>query len=262
MTRTLLLLSAAGFALAAALYLVRLVRFRLNPPVVAHGALAGATIALGAAFGLGIDPGATGAQALGMSPLVVMAVLIALSVVVLIAERMGDTPVAAPVVTAIAAVIVLGIFFKMLTGAPPAVEGALRSVTIVHISATITGFLLLTPAFVLSTLSLGQSYRLKTKQHTSSRLPSLVTMERTAWRLLYIGFPLYTLGIILGWIWQESAVAQGVQPQQVFAVVSWLIYAYAIYRRITSGWRGTRASVTLLAAFVLTLGAVVHYMLR
>ena len=52
------------------------------------------------------------------------------------------------------------------------------------------------------------------------------------------------------------------QPQHLLASLSWTIYAFAIYRRWRSGWRGRRAALALMAAFVVTFGAVLMYMMR
>ena len=123
------------------------------------------------------------------------------------------------------------------------------------------GYLLFAPAFVLGNLYIGQSWRLKTKQLSSAKLPPLVTLETSAWRLLTVGFVLYTLGIDGGYLSSESA-HQSVRPQHVVAGLAWLVYATALVRRYASGWRGVRAAVALLAGFVITSGAVLLYVLR
>ena len=81
--------------------------------------------------------------------------------------------------------------------------------------------------------------------------------------LLYIGFPLYSIGILLGLLWQDStSSATTVKPQHVIAAISWCIYAVAIYLRVRTGWRGRRAAITVMSAFVTTFAAVLLYMMR
>jgi ABC-type uncharacterized transport system permease subunit len=52
------------------------------------------------------------------------------------------------------------------------------------------------------------------------------------------------------------------RPQHVLAALGWGIYAHATRRRVRTGWRGRRAALELMAAFVLTLAAVLLYMMR
>jgi ABC-type uncharacterized transport system permease subunit len=133
--------------------------------------------------------------------------------------------------------------------------------TALHIGATLLGFLMLVPAYVLSVLFLDQEHRLKAKRPGGTRRPSLLTLEKNAWRLLYAGFPLLTAGIVLGIVWQGSE-RMTLRPQHVLAAASWCVYAFAIYRRVRTGWRGPRAALSLMTAFVGTLGAVLMYAMR
>jgi len=178
----------------------------------------------------------------------------------LVLLRWVDYPLLGPVTSAMVGMVALAMLLHYAFPAP-APYGPISTITILHVAATLVGYLLFVPAFVLSNLYLGQSWRLKTKQPSSTRLPPLMTLETSAWRLLTVGFVLYTLGIVGGWISSEAATRE-LRPQHVIAAVSWLVYAVALFRRYVSGWRGTRAAVALLTGFVTTSGAVLLYVLR
>ena len=239
--------------------MTRIVRNDVAVPRAGHVVMALATAALGGAAVSGLL--GEGAQHIPTGPEIVLLVAFVFAVLGLVGQTVIGVAIAGPVTAAVIGVVSFAILLKLEVAAPLAPPVGMRAITIVHITATILGFMLFTPNFVLSVLFAGQVYRLKTKQLSNARLPSLLTLELNAWRLLYVGFPLYTLGILLGAIWQDS-VTTGVQPRQVFAALSWCIYAFTIYRRLMTGWRGTRSAVTLIFAYTLSLGAVLLYSLR
>lgn len=249
--------AAAAFVLATALFLVRLMRFESARKVSGELVMGVATaLLLGAAL-VGFSELQSSAHAL---PLYVVFIGVAVAATSLVVMRWADFPLLGPTVASLIAMVCVALVLHRLFPTPPGPH-VIRPVTIVHISATLVGYLLFVPAFVLATLYVAQSWRLKTKQSTSTRLPSLVTMELMAWRLLTMGFVLFTLGIAGGALSQEST-GVGLRPQHVLAAIAWLVYAVALWRRYASGWSGLRAAVTVLVGFVWTSGAVLLYVLR
>lgn len=254
------LLGAAAllYALATGLFTSRLLRFEVGRSPLAEGAMACATALLMGSALLAFDPGQ--AAAVHSSGLAVLFIAVAASVTALVVLRWGQFPLLGPVTSAMVGTVALAMALHAAFPATGA-RGPVSAVTVLHIAATLVGYLLFAPAFVLGNLYIGQSWRLKTKQPSSTRLPPLGTLEATAWRLLTVGFVLYTLGIVGGWLSTESA-HQAIRPQHVMAALAWLIYAVALVRRYASGWRGVRPAVALLAGFVVTSGAVLLYVLR
>ena len=219
-----------------------------------------ATLLLGGAFAN--EFWGEGVLGSGQNGLLMMCLIV--SVAFLLVRVRVDVPMAGAVLSPLvaAALCALGLKAMGVADAAP-VAGELGTVTILHISATLLGFLFFVPAYVLSLLFLDQEYHLRSKTKAPSGLPSLLRLEKTAWQLIYLGFPLFSLGILLGFIWQENT-PEGIalRPQHLLAGLGWVLYAHATWRHVRTGWRGRRAALELMAAFVLTLTAVLLYVMR
>lgn len=87
------------------------------------------------------------------------------------------------------------------------------------------------------------------------RLPSLQILDEVNYRLITIGFPFLTLGIISGALWAEKAWGSYWRwdPKEVWALITWLIYALVLHVRLVSGWRGRRAAILSIVGFASVL---------
>lgn len=88
-----------------------------------------------------------------------------------------------------------------------------------------------------------------------SRLPSLDALDSLNQHCLSIGFPLLTMGIITGSVWAKQAWGTYWQwdPKEVGALITWFLYAALLHQRFTVGWRGRRAAVMTIIAFLAVL---------
>ena len=77
-----------------------------------------------------------------------------------------------------------------------------------------------------------------------AKLPSTAALDRLAYRVTVVGFPIYTFAVIAGAIWAESAWGRfwGWDPKETVAFVAWVVYAAYLHARATSGWRTTPAA--------------------
>lgn len=74
-----------------------------------------------------------------------------------------------------------------------------------------------------------------------------------SYRIIGIGFPLLTLGILSGAVWANEAWGSywNWDPKETWAFITWVIFAIYLHIRITKGWNGTKpALVALLGFFV------------
>ncbi|MFP4353939.1 MAG: cytochrome c biogenesis protein CcsA [Phycisphaerae bacterium] len=93
-------------------------------------------------------------------------------------------------------------------------------------------------------------------------LPGLVDYDRATYRMICLGFPLLTLGLVLGSWWAKLAIGDfwHWDPKELWSLVSWLVYVGYFHLRYRLGRRGRKFQAALavlgLAAIVVTLLAV------
>ena len=78
----------------------------------------------------------------------------------------------------------------------------------------------------------------------AAKVPSADALDRLAYRVTIIAFPLYTFAVIAGAIWAEAAWGRfwGWDPKETVAFIAWVIYASYLHARATAGWRNGRAA--------------------
>ncbi len=78
------------------------------------------------------------------------------------------------------------------------------------------------------------------------QLPQAETLDELNYRSVAIGFPLLTLGIILGAFWGHVAWGRywAWDPKETWAFISWLIFAFFLHMRIFGGWDGKKIAWT------------------
>ena len=87
-------------------------------------------------------------------------------------------------------------------------------------------------------------------------LPSADALDRLAYRVHAVGFPLWTFAaLIAGPIWAEYAWGSywNWDPKEVWAFITWVLYAAYLHARATAGWRGRAAAIIALVAFATLL---------
>ncbi|MBC3189590.1 c-type cytochrome biogenesis protein CcsB [Pseudonocardia sp. C8] len=85
----------------------------------------------------------------------------------------------------------------------------------------------------------------------AAKLPGAEALDRLAYRVTVLAFPLYTFGIITGAVWAEAAWGRfwGWDPKETVAFVAWVLYAAYLHARATAGWRTSRAAWINTAGF-------------
>lgn len=85
--------------------------------------------------------------------------------------------------------------------------------------------------------------------------PSLEALDIFNYRIIGIGFPLLTLGIIFGAVWAATAWGRpwGFDPKETWSAITWLIYAIYLHVRFMAGWTGRRAAIVAVLGFLAVL---------
>ncbi len=93
------------------------------------------------------------------------------------------------------------------------------------------------------------------ERHSVSWLPSAEMLDDVGFRAVTIGFPFFTLGLILGSVWAHDAwgVYWSWDPKETAALFTWLVYAVYLHTRTLRGWTGRRSAYILLFGFAATL---------
>ena len=85
-----------------------------------------------------------------------------------------------------------------------------------------------------------------------ARLPELRVLDRVAYRVHAFGFPVWTFAaLVAGPVWAEYAWGSywNWDPKEVWAFITWVIYAAYLHARATAGWKGKLAATIALIGF-------------
>ncbi|MBM9504907.1 c-type cytochrome biogenesis protein CcsB [Actinacidiphila acididurans] len=83
------------------------------------------------------------------------------------------------------------------------------------------------------------------------RLPAAATLDKFAYRMNALVFPLWTFTIIAGAIWAQAAWGHYWEwdPKETWSFITWVAYAGYLHARATAGWKGRKAAYLALIAF-------------
>jgi cytochrome c-type biogenesis protein CcsB len=145
---------------------------------------------------------------------------------------------------------------------------SLKSVwLVIHVTVATFSVALFTIAFSVVILHLVKA-RLEVQDPASmsrigtivdTALPPARSLDRTAYGIHAVAFPLWTFTLIAGAIWAEQAWGHywNWDPKEVWTFVIWVVYAAYLHARATTGWSARSANYLALAGFAAIL---VNYM--
>ncbi|BAQ65055.1 c-type cytochrome biogenesis protein CcsB [Geminocystis sp. NIES-3709] len=84
------------------------------------------------------------------------------------------------------------------------------------------------------------------------RLSLIDTLDNISYRIIGLGFPLLTIGIISGAVWANEAWGSywSWDPKETWALITWLVFAAYLHARITKGWQGRKPAILAASGFV------------
>jgi len=83
-------------------------------------------------------------------------------------------------------------------------------------------------------------------------MPTLAQLDVLIYRIVAVGLPLLTLGVITGAMWAHDAWGAYWQwdPKETAALVSWIVYAVYMHLHTRNAWRGLRSAWVSVIGFL------------
>ena len=100
--------------------------------------------------------------------------------------------------------------------------------------------------------AIGVRYLMLEKKETAKHLREL---DGLAYKLVSFGFLMLTIVILTGCIWAEQAWGSfwTWDPKEVWALITWIVYAIYLHQRVRMNWRGHKMAIFAVAAFVFVM---------
>ncbi len=123
-----------------------------------------------------------------------------------------------------------------------------------HLILSLCSYACLSVAALLTVIEPWQSRRLRLNPATASGfLPSLETLDKETFQLIFIGFCLLTIALLSGFFFLENISTQHLPHKVILSLLSWLVFGVLLLGRWKLGWRGKTAMRFALLGFFLLL---------
>ena len=136
----------------------------------------------------------------------------------------------------------------------------------IHIVLATIGVGVFALASALAGIYLLEERSLKRKQFDAIAFKAkgapLESLDRLGHRLVWVGFPLFTIAMILGVMWGAHRGTGIDRPEHVLAIVTWVVFAANLVTRTAYGWRGRRSARLTLVGFGVALLVLAIYLVR
>jgi ABC-type uncharacterized transport system permease subunit len=136
----------------------------------------------------------------------------------------------------------------------------------IHISLATIGVATFALASALSLVYLVEDRTLKKKRFDTvsfrDKGAPLESLDRNVHRLVWFGFPVFTVALILGLIWGTKRGEGFDRPEYPLAFITWSAFAALLVTRTAYGWRGRRSARLTLVGFAAALMVLLVYLAR
>jgi len=130
-----------------------------------------------------------------------------------------------------------------------------------HVLLAGSGLSLLGLAALAGLVFLAEHRRLKAKRpaHPRLPLPSLEALDRVNAAAMTVGFPLLTLGVITGALWEQTVSGRlwGATPHQTWSLLAWVVYGVLVAIRFGSEQGSRQAAISAVSGFAFLFLVVV-----
>jgi ABC-type uncharacterized transport system permease subunit len=134
----------------------------------------------------------------------------------------------------------------------------------IHISLAALGVALFALATLVAGMYLLEQRNLKRKRFDRvlfRRGVALDSLDTLVYRLVLVGFPIFTASIVLGVVWMAQRGASFARIEYPLALIAWGTFASILVAR-ARGWRGRRSAQLTILGFSVALVVFLIYLLR
>ena len=260
LANTAFLLGVIGYSMAAALFLIDLARREPTPLAVRWSPrLLGGAAALHLAHVV-ISSLLTRTCPVGSVHFALSLVGLLSVVVYLVLRRRQSLHAIGALVTPTALTFLVAAQFVGVTRVAAAPRRALLNF---HITANLAGVTLFLLAATAGVLYLFKERQLRQKRFATgpAKLPPLDVLDTTLNRLLLMGFPLLTVGLVTGAVFATQVKYGNAADlaRAALAYATWLVVAGVLVLRRVAGWRGRRAAYGAIIGTVCVLLVLALY---
>ncbi len=120
----------------------------------------------------------------------------------------------------------------------------------IHVTIIILAYAALSVAFAAAILYLWFNRKSAREEEKSKKFAAL--FDDMTFRVIMIGFPLLTLGIITGAMWANEAWGTywSWDPKEDASLVTWLVYGGYLHARLQRGWTGKKTAILAIVGFI------------
>jgi cytochrome c-type biogenesis protein CcsB len=153
-----------------------------------------------------------------------------------------------PLVTTFVVAALMAAFLGLDDAVLPLPDALNSPWLVIHVVSAVISTGAFTIGALLSGLYLAKARSTSTTGYLA-RVPDLKVLDRLSYRMHAFGFPVWTFAVLItGPIWAHQAWGAywNWDPKEVWAFITWVVYAAYLHARATAGWRGRNAAMLAL----------------
>jgi cytochrome c-type biogenesis protein CcsB len=155
----------------------------------------------------------------------------------------------APIVVGVVLTLLMVAVIWLYKPIAPLMEALQSPWLVIHVVSAIIATGAFTIGGICSVLFLLKSRRGAGEGGYLARVPALDDLDRLSYRFHAFGFPVWTFAVLItGPIWAHQAWSSywNWDPKEVWAFITWVVYAAYLHARATAGWKGRNAALLAL----------------
>ena len=140
---------------------------------------------------------------------------------------------------------------KEMQESSPLVPALQSNWLMMHVTVMVLSYAALIIGSLLSIAFLILTYPHNDISNQSNQKKLALTLDNLSYRILGIGFPFLTIGILSGAVWANEAWGSywSWDPKETWALLTWLIFAIYLHTRISKGWQGQKPAIIASIGF-------------